>query len=569
MFEPGTIIEGKYKILDEIGKGGMSVVYRAVVERANKMWAVKVVRKDGKNDYNIVKQNLIAEIETLKEVRHPKLPEIADIIDNDDSYIIIMDYIEGRSLDDIWRENHAQSEKDVIEWAKQLCEVLGYLHSVGVIYRDMKPSNVMLQPNGDVTIIDFGTAKKYVVDSGDTTGLGTAGYAAPEQYGGLGHTDAATDIYALGMTMYALLTDVDPQKVYVESTSIRLKNPYLSEELDQIILKCTRHARDERYQSCAELLYDLENIDKIGSARKKKALKKLMTFSFCLFLSVGLVIGGAVTGIEARSKASDNYENIISDASQTSSTEEKIELYKEAIEIPNKSGDAAAYLGLIQTYKSNDGDVVVFTDEEAEEIEKLIINHRSELTSEDNVDGYVDICFEMGKMFWYHYQDENQVTRAKYAVEWFQIVNARSAPDYANLGLARVYMNVGMFYRDITTKVNEASDSGMYIALFENIKTLMDSIANDENESEIVRLELLEMARNVLHQYPTRLKRDGVGQEELNLMYQQISDTLESINVPDDDTDKAYIMKDNISKMMTDTKAAIDAAYGTDKGGDS
>ncbi|MDE7384015.1 MAG: hypothetical protein K2M99_09065, partial [Treponemataceae bacterium] len=341
--------------------------------------------------------------------------------------------------------------------------------------------------------------------------LGTAGYAAPEQYGGLGHTNAATDIYALGMTMYALLTDIDPQKVYVDSTSIRLKNPYLSEELDQIILKCTNHARDERYQSCAELLYDLENIDKIGSVKKKKAFKKLVVFSSCLMLSVGLAIGGVVTGIEAKSKASDNYENIISDASQTSSAKEKIELYKEAIEIPNKSGDAAAYLGLIQTYKSNDGDIAVFTNEEAEEIEKLIINHRSELAREDNVNGYVDICFEIGKMFWYHYQDENQVTRAKYAVEWFQIVNSRAESDYANLGLARVYMNIGMFYRDITTKVNEASDNGMYIALFENIKTLMDSIANDEGESEIVRLELLEMARTVLHQYPTRLKRDGVG----------------------------------------------------------
>lgn len=568
MFEPGTLIEGKYKILDEIGKGGMSVVYRAVVERANKMWAVKVVRKDGKNDYNIVKQNLIAEIETLKEVRHPKLPEIADIIDNDDSYIIIMDYIEGRSLDDIWHEKHALPEKDVIDWAKQLCEVLGYLHSVGVIYRDMKPSNVMLQPNGEVTIIDFGTAKKYVVDSGDTTGLGTAGYAAPEQYGGLGHTDAATDIYALGMTMYSLLTNIDPQKTYVDSTSIRKKNPYLSEELDQIIIKCTKHARDERYQSCAELLYDLENIDKIGATKKRKAFKQLIAFSSCFLLSIGLAIGGLITNAEAKSKAADNYDQIINDASQTSSSEEKIELYKQAIDIPNKAGDARAYLGLIQTYKTNDDVVPKFTDKESAEIEKLVKNHRAELTNDENINGYIEICLEIGKLFWYHYEDENQVTRAKYSVEWFQTVIDRAPSDYNNLGLATVYMNIGCFYRDITTKVNEASDSGMYISLFENIKTLINSVAINENESEIVRLELIEMTRNILHQYPTRLKRDGVGKEEIDLLYMQIEEILNSINVPNDNYDKAYILKNNIINMLNDTKNSIDAAYKTTKGDD-
>ncbi len=569
LFEAGTLIEGKYKILDQIGKGGMSVVYRAVVERANKMWAVKVVRKDGKNDYNIVKQNLIAEIETLKEVKHPKLPEIADIIDNEDTYIIIMDYIEGRSLEDIWREKGSQSEKNVIEWAKQLCEVLGYLHSKNIIYRDMKPSNVMLQPNGEVTIIDFGTAKKYVVDFGDTTGLGTAGYAAPEQYGGLGHTDSTTDIYALGMTMYALVTNTDPQREYIENTSIRLKNPNLSEELDQIISKCTRRERAERYQSCAELLYDLENIEIIGQKKKKQAFTKLIMFSVSLLLSAGFAVTGFLMNSQAKSKATDYYAQMINDASQTSNAKEKIELYKQAIEISEKSGDADAYLGLIQTYKSNDDDITVFTEEEAEEIEKLIMNHRTELTNEENESGYIEICFEIGKMFWYHYEDENQMTRAKYAVEWFQSVVDRAESDYENLGLATVYMNIGIFYRDIAIKVNEASDSGMYVDLFKNIQSLMNTVANDDEESEIVRLELLEMARNVLHQYPTRLKRDGLEKDELLSLYEQIEENLDRIYVPDDEEDKAFIMKSNIKSMMNDTEEAIISAYNTNKGGDA
>ena len=462
-----------------------------------------------------------------------------------------------------------QSEKDVIEWAKQLCEVIGYFHSKGVIYRDMKPSNVMLKPNGEITIIDFGTAKEYVIDSGDTTGLGTAGYAAPEQYGGHGHTDASTDIFALGMTMFALVTNVDPQKEYVHiPASISLKNPNLSEELDQIISKCTMHNKDERYQSCAELLYDLEHIEEVGVKKKKVALKKLIAFSVSLVLSVGFATAGFIMNSVAKTKATDYYLQIINDASQTSNLEEKIELYKQAIAVSDKSGNADAYLGLIQTYKTNDGDIAVFTDKEAEEIEKLIMNNRTELSAEENKQGYTDICFEIGKMFWYHYEDENQVTRAKYALEWFQTVVGNAEDGYENLGLATVYMNIGIFYRDITIKVNEASDSGMYVDLFHNIETLMQTVANDDSENDIVRLELLEMARNVLHQYPTRLKRDGLKEEDVLSLYNQIEEKLDDIHVPDDEEDKAFIMKNNILSMMDTTKEAVKLAFGTDKGGD-
>ena len=109
-----------------------------------------------------------------------------------------MDYIEGKPLSEALNREGAQPQEKVIEWAKQICDVLGYLHSrvPPIIYRDMKPSNVMLKPDGDIMIIDFGTAREYKSASiADTTCLGTQGYAAPEQFGGQGQTDARTDIY--------------------------------------------------------------------------------------------------------------------------------------------------------------------------------------------------------------------------------------------------------------------------------------------------------------------------------------------------------------------------------------
>lgn len=578
MLEPGTLLEGKYKIEGVIGKGGMSVVYRAVVESANKMWAVKEVRKDGKNDYNVVQQNLIAEIHTLIDIgrQHPKIPEIAEVIDRGDTYIIIMDYIEGKSLEDTRIEVDEetgekvivpQAESDVKEWAMQLCDVLGFLHSKDIIYRDMKPSNIMLRPDGSVIIIDFGTAKKFVYDSGETTGLGTAGYAAPEQYGGDGRTDVRTDIYSLGMTMYSLLTGVDPQSKFVETTSVRQINPALSEEIDQIIQKCTNRARDERYQSCAELLYDLEHMDVISNRKKKEAWIKTIAFGTTLMLSISFAVAGFCMLAKSRSLAADRYDEQIADAAQSSSDEEKVKLYLQAINIPEKAGDSRAYLGLLQTYKTNgDGDPV-FTDEEAGQMEKIIIMNRAELTREENLAGYVDICFEMGKMFWYYYQDENEVTRSKYAVEWFQVVTDKASPEtFGDYNLAKVYRDVGIFYRDIATKLNEVSDKGMYKEMFTNIQDLMATVATDENEAEIVRLELMEMARSTLHRNATRLKRDGVTLEEMKKMYQDIFDNLDTIYATEDESDKVYLMKKSIQDQMEDTISAIEAAFSTAKG---
>lgn len=563
MLEKGMLVEGKYRILSEIGRGGMSVVYLAIVERANMTWAVKEVRKDGSNDYNIVKQGLIAEIDALKSVKHSKLPRIVDVIDNEDSFIIVMDYIEGRSLDRILEEKGPQSEENVVKWAIQLCEVLGYLHSrpTPIIYRDMKPSNVMLRPNGDVTIIDFGTAKKYEVAVGETTGLGTAGFAAPEQYGGLGRTDARTDIFALGMTLYTLLTGIDPQKHLVIDTSVRKVNPMISPGLDEIILKCTQREPEKRYKSCAEMMYELEHYkDNDAKGRKKKKLK-IASFFTTLLLSAGCLVSGLVFSAQADSKASDDYEEILTHAAMTTDYAEKIRLYEQAINVKNKAGESRAYLELIQAYKANDEDAPVFSDDEAGQLQKLILTNRAAL--EENPDSYIEICYETGKLYWYYYQDENQMTRAKYAIDWFQIVTSRTDSDYQNYGLATVYQNVGIFYRDYAMNLNEASDSGKYTALITNLTELVNTVAVDESENAVVRLELLEMVRSAMQRYASDFKRDGVSRKTMAELYDRIQEALESVPVVEDESDKAYIKKQSILDMMKRTWSEVETAYST------
>ncbi len=564
MLEIGSLVDGKYKILRQIGRGGMSVVYMAINEKANKTWAVKEVRKDGKMDFNTVRQGLMAEIDTLKRLKHPNLPSIVDVIEDEDSFIIVMDYIEGRSLDKIIEESGAQPESTVVEWAKQLCDVFGYLHSrtPAIIYRDLKPANIMLKPDGKITVIDFGTAKNYEINLGETTGIGTIGYAAPEQYigSGLGRTDARTDIYCLGITLYHLLTNVDPCKNLISDKSIRAVNPALSRGLDAIVKKCTEHQPDDRYQTCAELMYDLENYEILEPLYKKKQKRKLGAFVLTLAMSVVMVVAGIVLNIFASQMATDTYETRLFEASKTNDYDTKVDIYKECIEIPNMAGDKEAYLGLIQTFKEDS----VFTVEEGKLLEKLIKNNKTEL--QENPETYTEICFETGKLYWYYYDyaDGSQIAKAKSSIEWFQDVIDNAPDKYENLGMAKVYANIGIFYRDIITNITEANDKGKYKPLFENLSVLMKSVAANEEESEIVRLELMELTRGAMQQYATKFKVDGITEDQLMVLYNTVANVVRKIETSTDKTDE---LKEIIMSNLPDTKSAIETAYGTSIGG--
>ena len=260
MLEIGSVIDGKYKILNEIGHGGMSNVYLAINEKANKPWAVKEVRKSLNRDFRLLRQSLSMETDLLKKLRHPNLPSIIDVIDSDENFLIVMDYIEGHTLERLLNEEGAQPQEKVADWALQLCDVLDYLHTrpSPVIYRDMKPSNIMLRSDGSVVLIDFGTAREFKDEnSADTTCLGTQGYAAPEQFGGMGQTDARTDIYCLGTTLYHLVTGHNPSEPPYEICPITQWNPGLSTGLEQIIQKCTQKNPQDRYQTVGELRYAL------------------------------------------------------------------------------------------------------------------------------------------------------------------------------------------------------------------------------------------------------------------------------------------------------------------------
>jgi len=358
MLEIGDIVDGRYEVLKEIGRGGMSVIYLAMDNRLNKSLAIKDIRKRKESNSEILINSLVVEANMLKRLDHGSLPRIYDIIEDEGDIYVVMDYIEGESLQEKFERDRIVPAEDVIDWAIQLCDVLDYLHTRKpnpIIYRDMKPDNVMLTPDNKIKLIDFGIAREYKAENlTDTTNLGTKAYAAPEQVSGV-QTDARTDIYSLGVTLYHLVTGKSLNEPPFEIRPIRTWDPSLPEGLEYIIDKCTQTEPDKRYQNCKELAYDLENIDKLTRGYKRVLYRKVSVFAVLvlMFLTFSMT---AVFGYNGMKKEHfQDYMKVVNEASIALINGEEtnaIGLLEEAILIDNKRPDA--YINLLDIYISMD-----------------------------------------------------------------------------------------------------------------------------------------------------------------------------------------------------------------------
>lgn len=270
----GKTVGGRYKTLKMLGQGGFFKTYLVMDERSNKQWAMKVCDKNHKSYSPALREMILQEPHMMMKFAHPEIPRVMDIFEDETSICIVREFVEGQTLDVLVKNNGTIKQEVVIDWAKQLCDALGYLHKQKppYIYRDMKPANVVLRPDGNVQIIDFGITMVYDPSKQDDTIIGTRGYAAPEQY--VGKSDCRTDIFALGMTMHYLLTGVDPNTPPYETKPIREINPQLSARLEAIITRCINPNPEERFQSCDELMVALEG-GPISTQKKPGFFNKL------------------------------------------------------------------------------------------------------------------------------------------------------------------------------------------------------------------------------------------------------------------------------------------------------
>jgi hypothetical protein len=265
LLNPGEIIKEKYEVLKTIGGGAYGTVYlvRDIVDHA-RQWALKeVVESDlPPQERDDARALFSRETEILKSLSHPGLPEVADAFSIEERHYLVMEYVEGETLDELLKKRGGPfSADEVLNWAYQLAAILEYLHTRTphpVIFRDLKPSNIMLHRDGWIRLIDFGIARHFVPGKiRDTFLMGTPGFSPPEQYGS-GQSDHRSDIFSFGATLYYLLTKADMDGFGMKFPPPSSLNKNVPGWLEKVIMKCLSINPGERYQATGDLVKDIE-----------------------------------------------------------------------------------------------------------------------------------------------------------------------------------------------------------------------------------------------------------------------------------------------------------------------
>lgn len=276
--QPGAVLRDRYEIIELIGQGGMGAVYKATDTRlTGRLCAVKEILPGlaGEDGFSSYQEQFYQEASTLAQLDHPSLPKVSDYFSHQGREYLLMDYVPGQDLKQIMDEARDKGEflpeEHVLDWARQMCDALAYLHTRTpvVLHRDIKPANIKLTPSGHIKLVDFGLVKLLVSDENRTVtvvqGRGTVAYTPLEQYGGdTGHTDARSDIYALGATLYHLLTlraPADARQRFLHPGSLALPrtiNPALAASTERAIIAAMAMHPDDRpgsVEDFADLLF--------------------------------------------------------------------------------------------------------------------------------------------------------------------------------------------------------------------------------------------------------------------------------------------------------------------------
>jgi serine/threonine protein kinase/ABC-type branched-subunit amino acid transport system substrate-binding protein len=261
LLQAETMLQNRYRITQLLGQGGMGAIYLAIDTRFSSRTCVIKEMLDHFNDPEQRAQateSFHREADFLASLRHPGIPEVYDRFTESNRHYLVMEYINGVDLEQRLIDNGGPfQEKDVINWMIQTLDVLSYLHhqKPPIIYRDMKPANIITTSWGKVYLIDFGIARFFNPVSRGTM-IGTQGYAPPEQY--RGQVEPRSDLYAAGATMHYMLTGRDPQNEAPFSfPPVRTLNPEISEEMEDVILKTLDPELENRYESADEMLSQL------------------------------------------------------------------------------------------------------------------------------------------------------------------------------------------------------------------------------------------------------------------------------------------------------------------------
>ena len=267
MVKIGMVIGDRYEVLEKIGTGGMSDVYKAKDHKLNRLVAVKVLKQEFSENENFVSKFRV-EAQSTAGLLHPNTVNVYDVGDEDGINYIVMELVDGITLKKYIEKKSRLSVKEAVSIAIQVAMGLEAAHNNGIIHRDIKPQNIMISRDGKVKVTDFGIAKAATSNTITSNVMGSVHYTSPEQARG-GYSDAKSDIYSLGITLFEMLTGRVP---FNGDTTVAIAIKHIQEELpspsefndeipisvEKIVLKCCQKSPDRRYQSAQELIADLK-----------------------------------------------------------------------------------------------------------------------------------------------------------------------------------------------------------------------------------------------------------------------------------------------------------------------
>lgn len=570
----GRVIADRYEIVDVVGAGAMAVVWLARDRKGESLfWAIKEMRpntfsRDRDNNLNA----MLAEAYFIQRLDNPAIPRVTEIIKTgstkaDFDVFVVMDYVDGEPpRERMKRQGHPFSQEEVIDWGIQLCDVLGYLHRghrhvdtdsrstakadfYPIVYRDLKPDNVMLCSDGTVKLVDFGIAMELKPGGKDAFGGGTMGYSAPEQLDREAHgrypADTRADIYALGTTLYSLVTGYVPKVVANRDGSravdfsmrpIREVDPTLSDGLERIIWKATRPNPDDRYQDVEDMRYDLEHYEDLTQEHRSVQQHKVDTFCRRLVRAVLCAALGAACVVASFAVRGTSYGSLIARARSASTDEANVSwsqnsqgvmmrtaepsdaerLYTQAIEV--NPGGYEAYAGLVESYEA-DG---LFTPTEERRWRSVWEQHGDSMRNKGD---YGRLCYDVGVAYLCYYDymglkdkpdssfdvgaisGQGSIENATRSSEWFRRANEAYRNDAGTSGLSdreyaatQVYETIAAFHTTFSKGSLEGKSGDLqeaYVRLWESLRKVVLGDGGDaivSQSDDMVKLRLYQVA---------------------------------------------------------------------------
>lgn len=543
------VLNGRYEILKCIHSKGMANVYLVRDTQLGKQWCLKEIRLSQAGRENIEYISLMQEANILRSLNNEKIPRITTIDNDGDSLFVVMDFLDGVTLKDFVQEKGRIPEELAVKWMIQIVQAVGYLHSERsnkkpIFYRDMKPDNLMIRSNGVINIFDFGISVRIERPNQlPEYTLGTPGYVAPEQKKKNLPMDLRSDIYSMGRTFYFMLTGVDPRGFIGEKLKpISDWSPDVSPVLISIVNKCMEENPNDRYQNCEELQYALENYkfsdEKHRSSAKRKVKVVISLAVAGITMGIFSIIPFGINGAQSK----DAYNKALVVAQQSG----RLEDYDKVLSMNPLS--IPPYEGYIDAIKE---DGVFSLDEE-----KGLLNHiNPNLIDLKNDKDYGKIAFDIGKLYWFYYPSEDGKTLS---IKWFDDAISSGF----NKEESTAYYKLGVFNRDISKSVKEASDSGMYKDYWDNLLSIQNM-----DTSDIITLQTNISIAECISTYAYNLKKDGVSYEDISKELKLLNDFVSSYKVDSSTLDTIKSLYAELKSDLEGLSDRVDVIYGKSGGG--